>query len=327
MNRDEPTRHLTWDSLNRYLQSGSPAIVPIVGEPALQLTIEPAIARLAVRSPWAEAGEIPDLVQFLHLDTKVGTGTEGDWIEFGISGAHVLQEAYQLLVLLADRIQIQNDTMGKAIGHLISTYRELLSALGGLNHQQEIGLYGELLILKYLISSLNESVAISSWAGPSWEEHDFGLSNLDLEVKTTTAERRSHVISSLTQLEPSHERKLWLVSIQLTSIGERGSTLTELIRSVKSGIEYPKVKKELENKLAAYGWIEGANAQYLRKYSLRSKILMYHITENFPAITRTALQMAGVSTHRITNVHYVLQLDDLTPNTPPDQFKDLTNYE
>ena len=58
---------------------------------------------------------------------------------------------------------------------------------------------------------------MNSWRGPIGEEHDFGMSAPDVEVKTTLGERREHWISTATQLVPTGDRPLYLLSIQLTS--------------------------------------------------------------------------------------------------------------
>ena len=61
------------------------------------------------------------------------------------------------------------------------------------------------------------------------------MSEADLEVKTTTGERREHWISTTTQLVPTGDRPLYLLSIQLTAAAlDAGHTLPSLIASARS---------------------------------------------------------------------------------------------
>ena len=320
-------RHLTWDNLNVYLRSRAPALIPIAGDPALHLVIEPSESRLAVRGPWSSSETIPDLSQFRNLDTRVGTGREGDWVELGISGRHVLQEAYQLLVLLADRIQRHHDPIGEAIDHIISSYREMLSAFSLLSRQQEIGLYGELLIVQSLLPVLGESEALDSWVGPLGEEHDFGVKDFDLEVKATISEERSHRISSIGQLEPTLGRVLWLVSIMLTSKGAEGNSIGQLVEQLRATITSPENRALLNYKLSQSGWEDEDVNLYTEKYCLRADILTYEVNSDFPALTARKLQQVGIPPNQITNLTYVLRLDGLPSLPSPIPLKDANDDE
>ena len=238
-------RHLTWPNLLEYLNAGAPAIVRIPGTPNCDLAIDPAELRIALRGPWPAAADIPDLTGYRRLDTRVGTGASGDWVEFAATGRDILREAYPVLVAVADRVQLRGEGMGTAIQHVLNSYRELLSSLGRLSEHQELGLHGELIVLEHLIGSVGEHTAVDSWRGPIREEHDFGLDSYDIEVKTTLSEDRSHRISSLTQLQPSPDRNLWLVSVQLTTSGIGGTTLPQLIERIMNHLSDPASRDPL----------------------------------------------------------------------------------
>ena len=263
-------RHLSWSNLLKYLNAGAPAIVPITGAPTCVLVIEPAEQRIAIRGPWPKAADIPDLTGYRHLDTRPGTDTSGDWVEFAATGRNILREAYPVLVSVADRVQLHSQGMGRAIQEVLNSYRELLSSLGRLNEYQELGLYGELIVLRHLIRSAGEEIAVDSWKGPTHEEHDFGLNRYDIEVKTTLSEDRSHRISSLTQLQSSPDRDLWLVSIQLTVSGIGGTTLPQIIESIKDRLSVPLLRIRFAERLASHGWDSGHSRLYTRRFAARS---------------------------------------------------------
>ena len=314
-------RHLSWTNLVGYLDVGAPAIVPIDGAPPVDLIIEPVEQRLAVRGPWPETGEVPDLTPYRHLETRAGTGFSGDWVEFAVSGLPVLREAYPVLVAVADRVQLHGDQMGTAIEQVLTSYRELLSSLGRLNENRELGLHGELLVLDHLIGSVGESTAVGSWRGPASEEHDFGLEYLDMEVKTTLSEDRSHRISSLTQMEPSHERDLWLVSVQLTTSGVGGSTLAEMIEQITVRLSVPALRGLFADKLADLGWDPAHRHLYDRRFALRGEMLPFRVTPEFPVITARRLHVAGFPIERFSHVSYVLHTAGLPLDSPPPEWQ------
>ena len=162
---------------------------------------------------------------------------------------------------------------------------------------------------------------MGSWRGPASEEHDFGFGYLDMEVKTTLSEDRSHRISSLTQLEPSHERDLWLVSVQLTTSGVGGSTLPELIEQITVRLSVPALRGLFADKLADLGWDPAHRHLYDRRFALRGEMLPFRVTPEFPAITARRLHVAGFPIERFSDVSYVLHTAGLPPDSPPPEWQ------
>jgi hypothetical protein len=314
-------RHLSWPNLLEYLDGGAPAIVRIVGTPDVDLVIEPDEQRIALRGPWPTSGDVPDLAGYRHLDTRVGTGMSGDWVEFAVSGRGVLREAYPMLVAVADHVQLRGDGMGTAIERVLSTYRELLSSMGRLSEHQELGLFGELLVLNHLIGSIGEQRAVDAWRGPSREEHDFGLGDFDIEVKTTLSEDRSHRISTMTQLQPSPARDLWLVSVQLTTRDVGGTTLAESIKQTMNRLSEPALRARFADRLAEVGWDPVQAHVYVRRFAQRGGVLAFRITDEFPAITAHRLGSAGFPIERFSGVSYILHTAGLPPDTPPHELR------
>ncbi len=316
-------RHLSWRNLQKYLTTCAPATVRLSGTPNVDLVIDPAEQRIAIRGPWPGTADVPNLDAYRHLDTRVGTDVSGDWVEFAVSGRGVLEEAYPVLTAVADRVQLHGDGMGAAITGVLDSYRQLLSSLGRLTEQQELGLYGELFILYHLIRSVEDGKAVASWRGPTREEHDFGLEIFDIEVKTTLSEDRSHRISSLTQLEPSPDRDLWLVSLQFTIHGTGGRTLPESIQATTEAITNLAVRSLFAEKLANAGWDPANGHLYTRRFTLRSEVLTFTITSEFPAITAHHLQSAGLPVERFSDVSYILSTSGLVPDPPPTELQQI----
>jgi hypothetical protein len=228
-------RHLQREGLEEYLNAGSPAIVVIDGEPSAQLVIEPLDRRLSLRI-LAPSGEPPDLVGYRHLATDTVTIDGHRWVELSISGDENLLDAYPVLCAVADRVQQDQTPFATAVLDAIASYQQILRSLRRLGDEQETGLYGELLVLEHLLDVIGADHAIAAWRGPSREEHDFGLASSDLEIKTTMSEVRHHWIRGVTQLQPTPDRTLWLVSIQLTAAGDGGRSLPELVNDIRGSL-------------------------------------------------------------------------------------------
>lgn len=226
-----------------------------------------------------------------------------------------------MLVAAADHVQLRGDGMGTAIGRVLSTYRELLSSLGRLSEHQELGLFGELLVLNHLIDSIGEQRAVDSWRGPAREEHDFGLDEFDIEVKTTLSEDRSHRISTLTQLQPSSARGLWLMSVQLTTRSVGGTTLAESIERTANRLSDPLLRTRFADRLTGVGWDPEQAHLYVRRFARRGAVLVFRVTDDFPAITAHRLGSAGFPIERFSHVSYVLHTAGLLPDAPPIELK------
>ena len=310
-------RHLEWKHLEEYLETSAPAAIPIEGEPTLYLIIEPFNERIAIRGPWSSAGDMPNLAQYRYFDTQMGTGLKGDWIEFGIAGKEVLYDAYPLLVEIANRIQDSEEDMGPAISHVLLSYRELLSTLGRLSEQQQIGLFGELLIVETLIPLIGKSDTLKAWRGPQCAEHDFGLVDCDLEVKTTTMNERKHRISSLSQLQPIHDRDLWLVTVQLRIGGLEGRTLPLLIQNIDHLLIEQRLKIEFSNKLAQLGWNADCEHLYERRYVERNETVAYKVVSTFPSLTECSLISSGIGLERLSDISYMVNVEGLPGGISP----------
>ena len=309
-------RHLEPASLSEYLAAGAPALVPIDGSPSVVLVIEPGDERLAIRAPY-DGGDLPDLARYRHLDLDVGTDGGEDWVEFSVSGGANLLEAYPVLRSVADRVQLDGYNVGAAVIEVLGIYHQMLSALGRLTDEQEIGLAGELLVLTQLIRNIGSDAALVAWRGPASEEHDFGLAEIDVEVKTTLSEQRAHRISSVTQLEPNPQRELWLASVQLTTGGQSGRTLPQMIDALWTSLSTAASRSRFTATLDALGWTASQSELYTRSFSRRGTILTFMVGPEFPAITQARLAQGGVPIERIRSLSYILSLVGLSGDEPP----------
>ncbi len=319
-------RHLTRDGLADYLAAGAPAVIKIDGAPILYLVIEPALRRLALRTPLARQS-LPDLTTYRHVSAVMIHWNDRQWFELRVEG-QMLLDAYPVLCSIADRIQLQHVDVGPAVADALASLRELLASYGRLSEEQEIGLFGELLVLRHLIAERSISEPIQSWRGSTSEEHDFDIGVDDVEVKSTTSECRHHWIGDLHQLKPTVGRRLWLVSIQLTGAGSGGSSLPELVDAIRLGMSAGPSADEMRRKLDASGWRDETSPLYTRRFRLRSSPAVFEVDKAFPALTPSTLAAAGVDHERIVRVKYVINLDGLpSAASPPEPLRGIGSGE
>ncbi|GAA3971928.1 hypothetical protein GCM10022384_23470 [Streptomyces marokkonensis] len=228
----------------------------------------------------------------------------------------LMRDFHDLLTAVADRIVAHGRTLEQAYAETIRGWSSLLSRPHGLDMQKRLGLMGELGAMCSVAAAYDWSTAVRSWTGPKGEEHDFGLPELDLEVKTTATETRRHTIHGLGQLDAKLGRPLWLMSIQLTRGGTAGRTLSQCVRSVRSAVgeRAPAVLDHLDRKLASAGWTD---AQDDEQWSVRSAPALLD-SSALPRLN--ASELTNFVRERISGVQYVIDVTGLTPTLIPPPF-------
>jgi len=153
-----------------------------------------------------------------------------------------------------------------------------------LTAEEQIGLFGEIQILKEILGKkFNLGTSLSSWTGPS-KKHDFTLPNTLLEIKTTSTDTKKINTSSTNQLAPVYDKKLKLIFVQIKK-NINGLSLHEVIDN------YSKILKEESEllfndfilKLTQCRYLDIHKSEYKQKYKI-DKLNFFNINENFPYI-------------------------------------------
>lgn len=314
--RDQPalgSRHLNFESLDTYWATRIPMEIPVPGEPVCRLHLDPGHDEISLLTPLV--GQEPSLSRFRNIDLNTFAEDHESWAELRIRVAGSLHGAYSILVTVADRMQIGQESLAVAVPRAIAEHRGVLAGRVGLSEEQEIGLYGELLVLESLLHD-GVKEATHAWAGPLSEEHDFTFVSAHVEVKTTSAERRRHMIGTLQQLEPVRGVPLWLLSIQLTrSSGAGGRALAQLVHDVR-GISGERVI-DVDDRLAAVGWDDDVQDLFTTVWTLRSTPRCYRVDESFPALTQDRLVQSVPQASFLSDVSYRVDVTDLDPSDVP----------
>jgi hypothetical protein len=230
----QDSRYLTDAALDEFMASGPTAVFRIPGVPEVHLVFFPGSeGGVALRVAW-NGTAVPDLSEYEHLSVSVVQAGEQAWAELLIDDPSVFRRASPLVWRIADRIQLEQASFAEAIVATLTDFQELLEAAAGFPSDREVGMFGELIVVDCLVSALSGARAVESWRGPNGDEHDFDLGIGDVEVKSTLSEKRVHWIGSLSQLEPTPGRTLWLLSMQLTTGVGDALTIADLVAKLRS---------------------------------------------------------------------------------------------
>jgi putative PD-(D/E)XK family protein DUF4420 len=306
----QESRYLTDTALDELMASGPKAAFRIPGVPEVLLVfLSGAEGGVALRVAW-DGAAAPDLSEYEHLSASVVRVGEQAWAELLIDDPDVFRRALPVVWRIADRIQLEQVSFVEAVVTTLTDFQELLEGASVLSADQEVGLFGELTVIDCLVSMLAGAQAVAAWRGPNGDEHDFDLGSGDLEVKSTISEKRVHWIGSLSQLEPTPGRALWLLSIQLTTGLVDALTIADLVAKLRSrlvGADF----EAFEKKLYRAGWRDRYRTTTRRRFRLRSTPLLLPVDEAFPALTQDRMVAAGMPLSRLREIAYSIDVTGL----------------
>ncbi|MGW0119629.1 PD-(D/E)XK motif protein [Streptomyces sp. NPDC003327] len=224
----------------------------------------------------------------------------------------LLRDFHDLLNAVADRIITHDRSLEQAFSETVRAWSALLGRSRDIGAAQRIGLMGELAVLTSVAGAHGWPTAVESWIGPEGEEHDFGLPEVDVEVKTTASERRLHTVHGLGQLSPKPGRDLWLVSIQLTRGGGGGRTLSDCARTVRRGVaeHAPALADRLDRKLTASGWRPDTPDD--ERWHLRSPAVPLFVDDTVPRLDDSTVP--PTLRDRIGDITYTVDVTGLLPS-------------
>lgn len=171
----------------------------------------------------------------------------------------------------------------------------------------QVGVFGELLVLRTLLIPCLGPSAVGRWSGPDSERHDFLCGDLHVEVKTTRKGRPEHEISRIDQLRVPEGRQLFVVSVQVeqSATGEHSvvtevDAVVDLLRSDAAALD------DFMTKMISLGWSdELRHSGELLRFHIRSAEV-YAVDEAFPRLPDDFIPPTGV-----VSVKYTIDLANL----------------
>ena len=323
----ESDRHLTRKNFARYYQDGVPVTIPLDGDPKAFFVIEPGRQSISLRVPRDQSG-LPNLDEFDAIVAAEVHWNQTNWHQITVTGS-AAQDAFALLRDVCDRIQTDGMHLREATNLSLQAFRDLLAIVSRMSKEQEIGLIGELLVLKFLMAEIGTTKALTLWRGWDKAEHDFDLENTDLEVKTTTNEQRLHRISSITQMVPTPERDLWVLSLQITEAAGSANAafnLSQLVMDILASVNEEDARIDLIGRLRKAKWLERHASLYTSWFRARSEPMFCLVDDDFPALTPQKLEELGLH-QSISDVSYVIDLSSSEPSSQaPSLMTKFTEY-
>lgn len=311
----DDARHLTFATLDELWSNGAPMVLPIKGEPSCRLQLDPKNGLITLVTPY-DTPE-PDVAKLKNVGFAAVSTGDDEVAELTVRVEGSVHGAYGLLATIADELQIEKMPLAAAVAAAVTRHRNVFASRGALTTEKEVGLLGELLFLEYLIHQVGAGPAIASWQGPLSEEHDFTFDSVHIEVKTTSSERRRHVIHGLDQLVPLRGVPLSLLSIQLTRTSpEGGRTLPQVVAHVRKLAGGHQVA--LNAMLASFGWDDDDADLYPTFWALRSEPRAYDVKGDFPAMTPDLVGPVVPNFALLSDVSYRVDLTDLHCDALPD---------
>lgn len=205
----------------------------------------------------------------------------------------------------------KEDELIRNIKNRFIKWKELFSLAkeGGLSKEAQLGLYGELILLKNLLKHTKKPVdCLSVWTGPESGIRDFEYNNNAIEVKTSQGHNHQKVtISSERQLDTSLINNLYLFHLSVERRNSEENTLNHLIEGIICILEEnEEAKLNFKKKLCMVGWFEHQKKLYCKiSYFIRSENY-YHVSHDFPRIEEKDLRRG------VGDVRYSIILSSLT---------------
>jgi hypothetical protein len=215
--------------------------------------------------------------------------------------------AQDLITLLADALHEDEQTIADAVLARIRAWQDFMSypRAGILSEDEEIGLYGEIVVLEQLLAALPDSAAvIDMWQGPLHGLHDFMLPVGALEAKaTTSANGFRATIGSLEQLDLSIRSPIYLAAARL-AVSDGGSTLPQRVAQLRAllATRGGAAGQSFSARLLRAGYIDAFADRYTR-HLIVSDLRWIEVSGDFPLLTAASVPRGLVS------ARYVIDLD------------------
>lgn len=156
----------------------------------------------------------------------------------------------------------------------------------GLNPEAEIGLIGELVLLRAIThAGMPHALAMEAWVGPMGGVQDFEIGAGALEVKTTLSPVGFPAkIGSLEQLDDSARQPLFVAGARLRQT-EGGQKLPEFVEAMRQSVcGDNEATRVLSERLLAAGYFDAHADRYPRCFALVD-ICVVEVASGYPRLT------------------------------------------
>lgn len=209
-------------------------------------------------------------------------------------------DVFETMVMdLWDQTSKFQGTSAAAVTHFLARIRSWqdFMKLGSqtLSEEEELGLWGELLVLQTMVEKFPEKelLLVNSWVGPLKKDQDFRIAKGAFEVKTSSSPLRFVIKAASSKQFDASEFSLLALGAVKVSVNAKGKTLPALVDSALSILTINESKNCLKNSLLAAGYIDTQRQHYSRSFLL-SNLTFYKVDDSFPKLPTEKLDPAIV---------------------------------
>jgi hypothetical protein len=175
---------------------------------------------------------------------------------------------------------------------------------GVLSQDAEVGLHGELILLRLVLDAgMASGEAVNVWVGPLGGIQDFRIGSGAIEVKTTvSANSFPAKIFSLEQLDDDLVRPLFLAGIRL-KVAKTGMNLPERVKEISDRlISNMATLRAFENRVLQAGFSPAMAERYPRRFC-EAGVRVFIVNGSFPRLTRAGIRKG------ILRANYEIDID------------------
>lgn len=306
-------RHISWEKLQGRIATGVPFVhripAPSSGAPAVDIRVAERGDELALHIPCDLNGELA-ASPLAEMDMAFADTPTGRVIEIKTRSRALYQDVYNFFVSVSDKIQLDGSDPLAALEETLINWRELLKSKAILSEEIQLGLRGELWLLRRLVPTLGDQ-ALKAWVGPQKEPHDFRLGASEFEVKTTRTNAHAHIINGIAQLEPSPDHALFVVSLRMAPAGANaGTTLPDDIEATRTSLA-PALRTQFDGLMRQHFNYRDEHRDFYRtSLQMADAALLVPVDEHCPRLT-CALLDSVPHIERLSDMRYRANFEGL----------------
>lgn len=317
-------RIISWENIEQRIDIGASFMSHIPGTPEADIFYDAHRGELGFAIE-TDSTELPT-VEPVSISISLRSGDKKQRLEIRSADRVLFREFYDFCVEIIDSSQTDQVLPHKAVDAAWGAWVRLLDRKAILSKEKQLGLLGELWLLRRIANSRGWHQALDCWHKEANSEHDFCLPTVDIEVKSTTNELRIHLIGSATQLMKSPSRDLYLLSLQFTP-GMKGAfnaaSLQSEIQEIELSLE-SELLQRFESRLTSIGWRREHSRHYCQYFVHRSRPTLIEVNEECPRLTLPMIaQLGNAVANRVGSLSYRIDVTGLGHEEGTDQFDSL----
>jgi len=306
---------ISWPNLEDLISEGNSFRMLIAGSQNAWISFDAIRTELAVEIEQQSAVLPAVLPQAISMRlTKDAKGF--NLLVLATASVELRRYFYDFAVEVLELTQRGSHTAQAAVNEAWKRWGELIEQQSVLSRERQVGLIGELHLLRLLAAAYDWSFAIDAWHRTARAEHDFCLELCDIEVKTTTSDRRVHTIGSIDQLLASPNRPLYILSNQFAiapKLAAKSFSLASTVRDLLKQLERDvSLQSALKQRLTQVGWRENHMDYYQTTFVVRDFARLVPVDHACPRIVpQMLIDSLGSVSNRIESVMYSIDVSDL----------------